>query len=558
MTTVMHTTETVPLSQMIEKSVRKNWNHLALTDIDGLSLQYRDLGRKIAKLHILFESAGINPGDRIALCGKNSAHLAVALLAVMAYGAVAVPLLHEFTPESIQLLVNHSDSRMLIADKVIVEKLDPTSMPSLEAIMISGDFSIAVSANKDLLAARSHLNELFGEKYPDRFTPENVTFSSVSSPEQLVLISYTSGSTGSPKGVMLPERSLWSNLRFAIDGTPYLKPGNNTVMILPMAHMFGLVVELLLPVVKGCHVNFISRPPSPHVLLDAFARVRPRHIVGVPLILEKIIRTRVFPLLDKPLMKLLLHVPFVDDRIQAKIKDHICQAFGGNMEQFIIGGAPLNKDVETFLRRIGFHFTVGYGMTECGPLISYAAWNETRPGSCGKVVSRMEARVASDDPAETPGVIHVRGANVMLGYYKNPQATADVLTPDGWLNTGDIGCIDSDRYIYLRGRDKNMILGPSGQNIYPEEIEQILDNLPYVSESLIVEREQRLVALIYPDYENAEKQGISHDDLVRTMDENLQLLNKELPGYSQVSRYEMREHEFEKTPKRSIRRFLYS
>ena len=543
---------------LLEKSIRANWNLLALTDLGGLSLQYRDVGRKICKLHLLFEHAGIRPGDKIAFCGKNSAQMGVAILAAFAYGAVAVPLLHDFKPDSIARLVNHSDSLLLIADDNVVDRLKFDQMPNLTGILHTSDYSLPYSRSNGLTEARSHLNELFGDRFPDRFTPDDVVFYKQSSVDDPVLISYTSGSTGEPKGVVLPERSIWSNLRFCIDGTPYLKPGDQLVMMLPMAHMFGLVVELLLPMARGCHVNFISRAPSPAVLLDAFAKVRPKHIVGVPLILEKIIRTRVFPILEKPLMRLMLMVPFVDDALLSKVKEKIDQAFGGNIVQFIIGGAPLNKEVETFLRRIGFPYTVGYGMTECGPLIAYAQYDQTRPGSCGKVVSRMEAIVDSNDPSEVPGVIKVKGMNVMLGYYKNPEATALVLGSDGWLNTGDIGCIDADNYIYIRGRDKNMILGPSGQNIFPEEIEQVLNNLPYVNESLIVERDGKLVALIHPDYENASKQGMTPGQLETTvMNDNLRQLNQQLPSYSQVKSFDIFKEEFEKTPKRSIRRFLY-
>lgn len=551
----MNDTETV--GYLLEKSIRDNWNLLALTDLGGLSLQYRDLARKMAKLHLLFAKAGIEPGQQIALCGKNSAQLAVATLATIAYGAVAVPLLHDFKPDSIQRLVNHSESVMLFADMSIAAKLSFDAMPAIKGVIMTEDFSLAASRDEALTAARGHLNELFGQRYPDRFTPEDVVFYRQKSADSPFLISYTSGSTGEPKGVVLPERSLWSNLRFCIDGTPYLSPGDRLVMLLPMAHMFGFVVELLLPVARGCQINFISRPPSPHVLLEAFAKVKPRHIVGVPLILEKIIRTRVFPVLEKPLMRLLLHMPFVDDRLLANVKDKINNAFGGNMVQFIIGGAPLNSEVETFLRRIGFPFTVGYGMTECGPLIAYARWDEARPSSCGKVVTRMEARVESAHPATDPGTIFVKGENVMLGYYRNPEATAAVLSPDGWLNTGDIGCIDPDNFIYIRGRDKNMILGPSGQNIFPEEIESILNNLPYVNESIVVDRDGRLTALIHPDYDNAAKENINDSRLEDIIREDIKQLNQRLPGYSQVAAYELRREEFEKTPKRSIRRFLY-
>ena len=543
------------INQIIENAVRKYWEELALTDFNGISLQYRDIARKVAKLHLLFEQAGIVEGDKIALCGKNSTQWSVAFIAALTYGAVPVPILHEFKPDSVHHILNHSDSRILFTDVHIYEHLDVDKTPQIDGVFDISDYSLLFSKQESINYARAHLNELFGKRYPERFTREDVIYKKPDM-EQLAIINYTSGSTGLSKGVMIPYRAISSNIDFALTKLSFLGPGDKTICMLPLAHMLGLSIELLHPLSKGCHVFFLTRIPSPKIIMDAFASTRPRLIVTVPLILEKIIKTKVFPLLEKPYMKLLLTVPFVNDLLLGKIKERLTETFGGRLHEIIIGGAALNADVERFLRRIEFPYTVGYGMTECAPLISYAGHEINRSGSCGRIVDNIEMKVDSPDPANIAGELLVRGSNVMLGYYKNPQETADALR-DGWLHTGDICNVDSDGFIYIRGRNKNLILGPSGQNIYPEEIEQQLNNMPYVNESLIVDRQQHLVALIHPDYETAAQQGIEADKLPDIMKENIVLLNKDLPAYSQIADFEIMEQEFEKTPKRSIRRFLY-
>lgn len=552
---VMHTQSDI--IAYIEQSLRLNWERLALTDFQGQSFQYRDVARKIAKLHLLFEHAGVRRGDRIALCGRNSAQWAIVALASLTYGAVIVPILHDFKPDNVHHLVCHCEARLFFVDAGTWENLDHDNMPRLEGALLISDYSLLFARNKRLEHARDTLNRLFGDKYPERFTPDDVHFSKEAKPDEVALINYTSGSTGLSKGVMITYGNLWSNIQYTVDGLNFLVPGDGMVCMLPLAHMFGFSVELLHPFVKGCHIHFLTRTPSPKVIMEAFAQVRPKLIVSVPLIIEKIVKTRVFPLLDKPLMKVLLHIPLVDDKLLARIKTRIEETFGGRLQELIIGGAGLSKDVEAFLRRIGFPYTVGYGMTECGPLISYAPWDEQRAGSCGRAVSRMEVRVDSPDPANVPGVLWVKGANVMKGYFNNNDATTSVFDKDGWMNTGDIVTIDSDGYIYIRGRDKSMILGPSGQNIYPEEIEQQLNNMPYVAESLVVENDGKLIALIHPDYDAASLQGVSLSKLEPIMQDNIEKLNHELPGYSQIVSYKIYQEEFEKTPKRSIKRYLY-
>ena len=540
----------------IAQTLRENWDREALTDFKGQSLQYRAVARKIAKLHIAFEAGGIQKGDRIAFVGRNSAQWSVALLATITYGAVAVPILHDFTPDTIHHLINHSGARLAFMDGTAEENTDPEAMKGLEGIVQISDYSLVMSRNEKLTYAREHLNELFGKKYPERFTPADVKFDPIA-PDAVMLINYTSGSTGFSKGVMLTEHALWSNLQFCWDGLSFLEPGDDMICMLPLAHMFGLMVEMLHPLVKGCHVNFLTRTPSPKIIMAAYAEVRPKLIVAVPLIIDKIIRTRVFPMLDKPLMKVLTHVPFVDKKLFARIRERIIETFGGNVIELIIGGAALNKDVEDFLIKIGFPFTVGYGMTECGPLISYCQWDSQKKGSCGRIVDRMEARIDSDDPANVPGLLWVRGDNVMKGYYKNPEAT-DAVMKDGWMNTGDICTMDSENYLFIRGRDKNMILGPSGQNIYPEEIEQRLNNLPYVAESIVIDAgEGKLEALIHPDLDTAEKQGMTDAQIEQQMKDNIKQLNTELPAYSKIQGMRIFQDEFEKTPKRSIKRYLY-
>ncbi|MDO5395115.1 MAG: AMP-binding protein [Bacteroidales bacterium] len=544
------------LNAYFQQSIRENWNIPALTDFKGQSFQYSTVARKIAKLHIMFESAGIKRGDKIALCGRNSAHWAIAMIATLTYGAVAVPILHEFKPDTVHHLVNHSEARILFVDNAANENLDREAMPALEGAILIGDYSLVMSRNEKLTNAREHLNEMFGRRYPERFTGDDVVYRDTA-PDEIAVINYTSGSTGFSKGVMLSEHALWSNMRFCLDNIPFINPGDQMICMLPLAHMYGLMVEMLFPFAKGCHVNFLTRTPSPKIIIDAFAAIKPKLIVTVPLVIEKIIKTRVFPLLEKPMMKLLLHVPFVDDHLLGKIKDKLTQTFGGNCHEVIIGGAGLNKDVEAFLRLIKFPYTVGYGMTECGPLIAYTYWKDQKEQSCGRCVDRMEIRVDSPDPANTPGVLWVKGDNVMKGYYKNPDATAAVFK-DGWMNTGDICQVDNDGYIFIRGRDKNLILGPSGQNIYPEEIEQKLNNMPYVGESLVVDAGGgKLRALLHPDFENAEKQGLTSEELDAQMHRNVEQLNSEMPAYSKISDMTIMYEEFEKTPKRSIKRYLY-
>lgn len=545
----------IHLNDYFSESVRKNWDRMSLTDFDGASYQYKDVARKIAKLHLLFNHIGIAPGDKIALCGRNSAAWAVTFFAALSYGAVIVPILHEFKADTVHHLVNHSDARLFFVDRGIWDDLDPESMQALAGVLAVNDFALLFSRDDKLDYARSHLNEMFGHAYPERFTPDNVKYHA-DSPEEVALISYTSGSTGFSKGVMLTFGNLRSNLQYCLDNLGMLEPGDGIVSMLPMAHMYGLMVDVVYGFSVGANLNFLTRVPSPRVITAAFEKVRPKLIVAVPLIIEKIIRTRVYPLLEKPLMKLLLRVPYVDDRLLAKIKNKLQASFGGNLHEIILGGAAVNPEVEKFMKKIGFPYTIGYGMTECAPLISYSSWREARIGSCGQTVDRMSIRVDSPDPSRIPGVLWVKGENVMAGYYKNPDATAAVMR-DGWMSTGDICTVDNDGFIYIRGRNKNMILGPSGQNIYPEEIEHTLNNMALVGESLIVEEKGRLVALIYPDYDAAQAMGLDETAIDATMRENISQLNREIPSYSHVSTFRIMDEEFEKTPKRSIKRYLY-
>lgn len=538
----------------IENSIRENWELTALSDFKGVSYNYKDIARKIEKMHILMEAAGVKKGDKIAICGRNSSHWAVAFFATLTYGAVVVPILHEFKPDNIHHIVNHSESKLLFVGDVVYENIDKSKMPGLTGIILINDFSVLHSRSKKLIDAREHLNQYFGDKYPERFRREDVSYHK-DSPDELALINYTSGSTGFSKGVMLPYRSLWTNLRFCYDNMTYINPGDQVVSMLPMAHMYGLMVELCNCFAKGCHIHFLTRIPSPKIILDAFAEVKPRAVISVPLIIEKIVRGKVFPLLEKPLMQLMMKIPFLNTQLQQQIRAKLEEAFGGNMQEIIIGGAALNHEIELFLHKIGFPFTIGYGMTECAPLISYSPWQKARLGSCGKVIDRTEARIDSADPLNIVGELHVKGDSVMLGYYKNQEAT-DAVLKDGWLNTGDLAVLDKDNYIYLKGRSKSMILGPSGQNIYPEEIEARINNLPYVNESIVIEQNGKLVALIYPDFENAEKQGLA-SSIEELMEENRIAVNKNLPGYSQITKIKLFYEEFEKTPKRSIKRYLY-
>lgn len=539
----------------IEDSIKKNWDKPALTDFKGATSTYKDVARKVEKLHILFKHSGIRKGDRIALCSRNTSNWGIAFIATLSYGAVAVPILNEFKPDNVHHIVNHSESRLMFVGDVVWENLDDAAMPDLDGIIRIEDFSIRRSNKEALLKARTRLNELFGQKYPDRFRPEDVQYE-YDHPNELALINYTSGTTSSSKGVMLPYRSILANLKFAVD-TLGVNPGEQIVSMLPMAHMYGLAFEFIYQFVNGTHIHFLSRTPSPKIISEAFANVKPDLIITVPLVIEKIIKKKVFPTIEKPHMKLLMSIPIINDKIKDTIRQNVINAFGGKFKALIIGGAALNKEVETFLRSIRFPYTVGYGMTECGPLLSYDDWQTFRQGSCGKALPHVELRIDSPDPQYIVGEILAKGDCVMTGYYKNPQATAMSIDEEGWLHTGDMGIIDKDGYLFIKGRCKNMILGASGQNIYPEEIEDRLNNMPYVCESLVIEKENKLIALIYPDFELLNSEKITDDKLPELMNANLKELNQQFPAYSQVSNFKLFNEEFEKTPKRSIKRFLY-
>ena len=537
----------------IQKAIVENWDHDALTDYQGITLQFHDVARKIEKLHILFENAGVKQGDKIAICGRNSAHWAVTFLATLTYGAVAVPILHEFNAEQIHNIVNHSESKLLFVGDFIVKAIKADEMPALEGIINLPDFSLFVSRSEKLNYAREHLNMMFGNKYPRAFRAEHVDYH-VDQADELALINYTSGTTGFSKGVMLPYRTLWGNLDFCMRRLP-VKPQDNMLSILPMAHMYGMSIEFIYGFCRGCHLFFLTRLPSPAIIADAFATVKPAIVIAVPLIVEKIIRKKVFPKIQNNRMRLLLQMPVVSKKVKAKICEQVYAAFGGKAYEIIVGGAALSREVEQFLVSIGFPITVGYGATECAPLISYSDYKDFVPASCGAAVDHMEVRIDSRDPQNVPGEILARGTNVMTGYYKNQEATEQALDSEGWYHTGDLGTMSADGQIFILGRIKNMLLGPSGQNIYPEEIEDQLNSMPMVSESLIVQRDTKLVALIYPDKD--EVVDFSADELKAVMEQNLNELNQKLPHYSRIAEMELQKEEFAKTPKKSIKRYLY-
>ena len=545
-------------NELIEKSVIEHWDLDALTDYKGKTLQYHDVARKIEKIHIMFEASGVQKGDRIALCGRNSSMWAAAFLATLTYGAVAVPVLHEFTPEQIHNIVNHSESKILFVGDVVATEIDATKMPALEGIIYLPDLSLTLSRTEKLTYAREHLNEMFGKKYPKYFRPEHVHYYREQSPDELALINYTSGTTGNSKGVMIPYRAMWSNADFArsVLGST-VKPGSHIISILPMAHMYGMAFELIFEFIAGAHVFYLTRMPSPAIIAQALAEVKPALMIAVPLIIEKIIRKRVFPKIQTNRMKLLLNTPVIQKKVKEKICEQVMQAFGGNIYQVIIGGAALNREIEMFLKDINFPFTVGYGATECAPIIGYSDWKEFVPTSCGKPALHQEVRIDSVDPENVPGEILTKDPNVLLGYYKNEEATRQVLDADGWFHTGDLGTMDADQNIYIKGRSKNMLLGSNGQNIYPEEIEDKLNSLPLVSECLVVQRGEKLVGLVYPDLEEAKELGLNDADIKNLMEENKKQLNEINPAYCKLSDIEIMEEEFVKTPKRSIKRYLY-
>ena len=539
----------------IEQSIIKNWDKDALTDYKGITLQYKDVARKIAKFHIVLESAGIQPGDKIAVCGRNSAHWGVTFLATITYGAVIVPILHEFKADNIHNIVNHSEAKLLFVGDQAWENLNEDAMPLLEGIASLTDFTALVSRNEKLTYAFEHRNAIYGQRYPKNFRPEHICYRK-DRPEELAIINYTSGTTGYSKGVMLPYRSIWSNVAYCFEMLP-VKAGDHIVSMLPMGHVFGMVYDFLYGFSAGAHIYFLTRMPSPKIIAQSFAEIKPRVISCVPLIVEKIIKKDILPRVDSKIGKLLLKVPIVNDKIKSLARQAAMEIFGGNFDEIIIGGAPFNAEVEAFLKKIGFPYTIAYGMTECGPIICSSRWETLKLASCGKATTRMEVRIDSPDPKTHAGEIVCRGMNMMLGYYKNPEATAQIIDANGWLHTGDLGTIDDEGYVTVRGRSKNLLLTSSGQNIYPEEIESKLNNMPYVAESLIVLQHDKLVALIYPDFDDAFAHGLQQNDIIKVMEANRVELNQQLPNYSQISKVKIHFEEFEKTAKKSIKRFMY-
>ena len=544
------------LNAYISGSIISNRDREAFTDYKGATLLYRDVARRIAKLHILFEEAGLKTGDRIALCGKNSSNWGTACLAAISYGAVVVPILHEFKADNIHHIINHSETRLFFVGDQIWENLNEASMPGVEGIITLDDFQVVISRDERLSEAREHLNELFGRKYPKEFTKADVRYPEVGF-DDLAMINYTSGSTGFSKGVMLPYRALISNHLFARKAIYSMKAGDKVISMLPMAHMYGFAFEFFHEFVKGCHVYFLTRLPSPKIIFQALSEIRPTIIVSVPLVIEKIIKKNILPRLETPQMKFLLKVPILNDQIKKKVRDELVKGFGGNFYEVIIGGAAFNQEVEKFLASLRFPYTVGYGATECAPIITYEDKKNFVPGSCGKAVPNMEVKILSNDPENIPGEIICRGPNVMLGYYKNEKLTEETIDPDGWMYTGDLGIMDKEGNLFIKGRSKSLILGPSGQNIYPEEIEDHLNNMQLVNESVVISENDKLVALVYPDFDEAMKSGMSDEQIAAVMEQNRTELNAMLPAYEKISQIRIYHEEFEKTPKKSIKRFLY-
>ena len=552
--------EQIPsFNALLEKSIIDNWNLDALTDFKGQTLQFHDVARKIEKLHILFENSGVTKGDKIALCGRNSSQWAVAFLATLTYGAVAVPILHEFNAEQIHNIVNHSEAKLLFVGDHVATIIDPQQMPGLEGIINNPDYSLMVSRTDKLTYAREHLNELYGKKFPKYFRKEHVCYYKEQSPDELALINYTSGTTGFSKGVMLPYRALWSNYDFACSVLgKTINQKDRVISMLPMAHMYGMAFEFIFEFLHGCHVYYLSRVPSPAIIAQALQEVKPKIVIAVPLIIEKIIRKKVFPKIQNNRMRLLLQMPVISRKVREMICEEVLKAFGGEMYEVIIGGAALNQEVEQFLKRINFPYTVGYGATECAPIICYEDWHLFAAGSCGRAALHMEVKINSRDPENVPGEILAKGPNVMLGYYKNTEATAETIDREGWYHTGDLGTMDAYGNVFINGRSKNMLLGPNGQNIYPEEIEDKLNSMAMVVESIVVQRDTKLVALVHPDMDEAANLGLGEDDLKNIMEQNRNGLNQMLPAYEKISEIEIHKEEFEKTPKRSIKRYLYT
>lgn len=548
--------ESISLNKIYQEAFKKHWERPAISNYQGVTLKYGDVARRMAKLHIMFEECGLQKGDKVALCSRNQANWAVAFLAAMTYGAVPVPLLHEFKSNNIHHLVNHSEAKILFVDDVIWEGLTETEMPDLHAIIQVNTFKLLYAKDERIIEAREHLNELFGKKYPMAFTPDALNYYE-DSPEELAIINYTSGTSGFSKGVMIPYRAVLSNLEFGKKVLPNLDHTKNIVSMLPSAHMYGLMFELLYELSVGAHVHFLSRVPSPKIIMQAMAEVKPYLVIAVPLVIEKIYKSKVKPVLEKEGIRFLMKLPGLNQVVMNKIKTELVNAFGGEFYEVIIGGAAFNKEVEAFFKQIGFPFTVGYGMTECAPIITYDDWSVEKLNSCGKAAPNLEVKIDSSDPANVAGEILVKGANVFLGYYKNEEATKAVFTEDGWFRTGDMGVIDADGSLFIRGRSKCMILGPSGQNIYPEEVETVINSQPYVVDSLVVEEDGGLAALIYPDFAQGAKEGMDQMAFAKFIENMLPELNKELPNYAKLKKIKVMTEDFERTPKKSIKRYLY-
>ena len=544
------------VNKIFEAAFKKHWERPAISNYQGVTLKFGDVARRMEKLHIMFEECGLQKGDKVALCSRNQANWAVAFLATMTYGAVPVPLLHEFKSSNIHHLVNHSEAKILFVDDVIWEGLSEGEMPDLQAIIQVNTFKLLYAADDKIVEAREHLNELFGKKFPMSFTPDALNYYEDSA-EELAVINYTSGTSGFSKGVMIPYRAIYSNIEFGCKVLPQLNHTSRVVSMLPCAHMYGLMFEVLYELSVGCHVHFLSRLPSPKIIMQALSEVKPSVVIAVPLVIEKIYKSKVKPVLEKEGIRFLMKLPVLNQVVLNKVKEELVSAFGGEFYEVIIGGAAFNTEVEAFFKRMGFPFTVGYGMTECAPIITYDDWKEEKLYSCGKAAPNMEVRINSADPANIPGEIQVKGANVFLGYYKNEEATAEVFTEDGWFRTGDMGVLDADGCLFIKGRAKCMILGPSGQNIYPEEVETVLNSQPYVVDSLVIEDNGGLTALIYPDVAQGAKDGIRQRDFQKYFDERLAELNKELPNYAKLKKIEIMSEDFERTPKKSIKRYLY-
>ncbi|MBQ3250667.1 MAG: AMP-binding protein [Bacteroidales bacterium] len=548
--------EFTSVNKIFENSFKKNWDRPAISNYHGETLHFKDVARRVEKLHIMFEECGLQKGDKVAICSRNQANWAVTFLAILTHGAVPVPLLHEFKSANIHHLVNHSEAKILFVDEVIWEGLSETEMPDLHAIIQVNNFRILYAKDDSIVEAKAHLNELFGRKYPEAFTPDCINYYEDTA-DELAVINYTSGTSGFSKGVMIPYRAIFSNIEFAKKVLPQLNNTSRVVSMLPCAHMYGLMFEVLYELSAGCHVHFLSRLPSPKIIMQALAEVKPNIVIAVPLVIEKIYKSKVKPVLEKEGIKFLMKVPGLNQVVLNKVRNELINAFGGEFIEVIIGGAAFNKEVEAFFKRMNFPFTVGYGMTECAPIITYDDWKVEKLYSCGKAAPNMEVRIESKDPANIPGEIQVKGANVFLGYFKNEEATAEVFTEDGWFRTGDMGILDADGSLFIKGRTKCMILGPSGQNIYPEEVETVINSQPYVVDSLVVEDNGGLTALIYPDFQQGEKDGMSQEAFVKYMEGTLGELNQELPNYAKLKKIEVMSEDFERTPKKSIKRYLY-